>query len=340
MDSIGRDCTFEKEHDMAGSPISQQAQYADDYLTCQILGPRVQFLVDAVTFAADGAIYWAMPIRGRIVKIKAIAEANVLCPQPVSLVTSLLSTPTVPIFTSALGKSSTVTIAYTTGSIPAVVSWAGHGLVAGTPVVFGAVTSEPTGITAGTVYYVSAFSLASGSFKIADTQSHALSALDDTNSILISAAGVGAQYAVSNIPAGASVIGVYSDSGAQGGANYAADTVLQTAVSTVIARSCAITLAASGVVTWPGHNFADNTPVVFTAGTGTLSATVPVSGTTYYVKHTAKTANTFEVSAASGDGAAIAFNGVGGVSPWMVTATPAPTAGALRLEITIEPTFN
>lgn len=53
---------------------------------------------------------------------------------------------------------------------PGVVTWQGHGQVAGQPVVF---TNEggalPTGLTAGTVYYVSATGLTANSFSVSAT---------------------------------------------------------------------------------------------------------------------------------------------------------------------------
>lgn len=53
---------------------------------------------------------------------------------------------------------------------PGVVTWNGHGLLAGQPVIF---TNEdgalPTGLTAGTVYYVSATGLTENSFTVSAT---------------------------------------------------------------------------------------------------------------------------------------------------------------------------
>lgn len=53
---------------------------------------------------------------------------------------------------------------------PGVVTWQGHGLLADQPVVF---TNEggalPTGLAAGTVYYVSATGLTANSFSVSDT---------------------------------------------------------------------------------------------------------------------------------------------------------------------------
>lgn len=52
---------------------------------------------------------------------------------------------------------------------PGVVSWTGHGLQAGQPVVFSTTGTLPTGLTAGTVYYVSATGLTANSFSVAAT---------------------------------------------------------------------------------------------------------------------------------------------------------------------------
>ena len=58
----------------------------------------------------------------------------------------------------------TITIA-----APGVVTWNGHGLVAGTPVVFTTTGALPTGLTAGTPYYVIAAGLTANTFSLAAT---------------------------------------------------------------------------------------------------------------------------------------------------------------------------
>lgn len=63
-------------------------------------------------------------------------------------------------------KSSTVTI---TVAAPGVVTWTAHGLTAGTPVKFSTTGALPTGITAGTTYYVIAAGLTANSFQISAT---------------------------------------------------------------------------------------------------------------------------------------------------------------------------
>lgn len=52
---------------------------------------------------------------------------------------------------------------------PGVVSWTGHGLVAGQPVVFTTTGTLPTGLTAGVVYYVIAGGLTADAFSVAAT---------------------------------------------------------------------------------------------------------------------------------------------------------------------------
>jgi hypothetical protein len=68
----------------------------------------------------------------------------------------------------APNSSSTVTISIAN---PAVISWAAHGLQVGAPVVFSTTGSLPTGITAGTTYYVISAGLNSTTqFEISTSQ--------------------------------------------------------------------------------------------------------------------------------------------------------------------------
>lgn len=61
-------------------------------------------------------------------------------------------------------NTATITIAS-----PAVVSATGHGYIAGNPIVFSSTGDLPTGITAGTVYYVIATGLTADAFQFSDT---------------------------------------------------------------------------------------------------------------------------------------------------------------------------
>lgn len=76
------------------------------------------------------------------------------------------------------GTSSAVTITIAT---PGVISWAAHPFVAGNAVKFYSTGALPTGLTAGTTYYVSTVGLAAGSFSVADTQAHALAGTNTVN---------------------------------------------------------------------------------------------------------------------------------------------------------------
>lgn len=76
-------------------------------------------------------------------------------------------------------KTSAVTI---TIAAPGVVSWNAHGLVAGTPVVFTTTGALPTGLTAGTTYYVSATGLTTNSFSVSATSGGAAITTSGTQS--------------------------------------------------------------------------------------------------------------------------------------------------------------
>ncbi len=65
---------------------------------------------------------------------------------------------------SVTNATVTMTIAY-----PAVVTWSGHKMQAGDPFVFTTSGSLPDGVVAGQTYYVSATSLAAGTFQFSDT---------------------------------------------------------------------------------------------------------------------------------------------------------------------------
>lgn len=73
-------------------------------------------------------------------------------------------------------KSSVVTMTIAT---PGVVSWASHGLENGTAVVFSTTGALPTGITAGTTYYI--INKAAGTFQLCATKS-GTTAIDTTGS--------------------------------------------------------------------------------------------------------------------------------------------------------------
>ena len=86
------------------------------------------------------------------------------------------------------GESSAVTI---TIASPGVVTWPKHGLAAGSAVEFTTTSALPTGLTAGTVYYVANDSnLTASTFAVSDTKAHALAG---TNQIDTSGSQSGVQ---------------------------------------------------------------------------------------------------------------------------------------------------
>jgi hypothetical protein len=68
--------------------------------------------------------------------------------------------------TTGTGAKSAVTI---TIASPGVITWLNHTLAAGTPVSFSTTGTLPTGLTAGTIYYVIATGLATNSFEVSAT---------------------------------------------------------------------------------------------------------------------------------------------------------------------------
>jgi hypothetical protein len=77
------------------------------------------------------------------------------------------------------GLSAVVTL---TLASPGVVNWTAHGLAAGSAVVFTTTGSLPTGLTAGTTYYVANDTrLTANAFAVSDTQAHALAGTNQIN---------------------------------------------------------------------------------------------------------------------------------------------------------------
>lgn len=96
-------------------------------------------------------------------------------------------------------------------SATGVVSWPAHGLFANQPVVFSTTGALPTGLTAGTVYYVVATGLTAGSFSV--------SATPGGTAIVATAAGSGTHTA-SAPPVGMTdmFVGLATDGARSGGA--------------------------------------------------------------------------------------------------------------------------
>src|ERR1019366_4514275 len=158
---------------MAGSPISQSAQYADEVLSRQILAPQVQFLIDGTSLALSsgtGKIYFTLPTRGRIRKIRALTQTALGGAQPV-------------ISIGSVGYYFT-----NTSATPGVFTCPGHPFAIGDPVVFSGATLS-TGAAAGTTFWISAQNFVAGtSFSISTTYAYALAG---TSAATSSQAGLG-----------------------------------------------------------------------------------------------------------------------------------------------------
>jgi len=106
-----------------------------------------------------------------------------------------------PSVTSTIGNGTfatpSATITMTVAS-PAVVTWTGHGLSAGTPVSFKTTGALPTGVTAGTTYYVQATGLGTDTFRISATNGGA----DINTSGTQSGTHTGDAYWVTTVTAG------------------------------------------------------------------------------------------------------------------------------------------
>ena len=90
------------------------------------------------------------------------------------------------------GTSSVVTI---TLASPGIISWAAHAQAIGNAIQFETTNALPTGLTAGTSYYVSALDYTADSFVVADTKAHAIAGTNSVNTS-VSQAGVQSAYNV------------------------------------------------------------------------------------------------------------------------------------------------
>ncbi len=121
---------------------------------------RAAFIQEVATTTGSKAATFTVGINGTavgtggVISVTSTAATGIIFPATAISGTGITSPST----------TSTVTI---TIASPGVVTWPNHGLVAGTPVVFSTTGALPTGITAGTVYYVITAGLATSSFRFA-----------------------------------------------------------------------------------------------------------------------------------------------------------------------------
>ncbi len=171
-------------------------------------------------------------------------------------------------FVASSGSSATVAISIAS---PGVISWVGHGLAPGAAVSFSTTGALPTGLTAGTTYYVANAGFGTNSFSVATTVGGAPIATSGTQS--------GSQTATA----------------AQGWQQISFGREILFAQ---YQSSVTITIASPGVVTWTGHKLANGQAVIFEPASGAVLPTGITAGNMYYV--VAAAANTFEVAASPG----------------------------------------
>lgn len=228
-------------------------------------------------------------------------------------------------------KTATVTV---TIASPAVVTWTGHGLAAGAAVVFTTSGALPTGITAGTTYYVISTGLATDTFRISATPggsavntSGSQSGTHTGKAGADTIASTGLITMARNRKEPNADIGIVSSAGNFYVVNN--DTLvdytgLLTTLATDASSTVTITIASPGVVTWTAHGLEADQPVVFTTS-GTLPTGI-TAGTTYYVIASGLTADTFRIAETIGG---VAINTSGSQSGTHTATAPGGGAGTV-----------
>jgi hypothetical protein len=235
------------------------------------------------------------------------------------------------IFTAIAGQKATVTM---TIASPGVVAYTAHGLSADTPIVFTTTGALPTGLTAGTTYYVKTVSDADHFTVAATVGGSAINTTgsqsgthtcglasnynkpplqyDDTVWTYLAPTNRWAMFddQLGTVSSNADTLRVVMQPG-----RFNALALLETAASTVgvwleINRATVTFNSTTDKVNYNAHGFAAGTQVVFWEADPT-SDTLPTEieeGTTYYVVN--PTTNDFQVSATEG-GSAIDLSGAG-----------------------------
>lgn len=152
---------------------------------------------------------------------------------------------------------------------PGITTWVGHGLSANQPIVYSTTGALPTGLVAGTTYYVLAAGLGTDVFEVSAT------------------------------PGGAAI----NFTGTTSGVSSCA-TIVQNEITAVVTTP----IASPGVVNWTAHPLLINQAVQFSVSAGGALPTGITAATTYYVSATGYGANSFEISATPG-GTPINFTG-------------------------------
>lgn len=126
-------------------------------------------LVSSSTFNASSA-----SLQTQINAISALIGSSVSPSKPTATSNPAFAGALAPGVSQAItpAKWSGTSVTVTSAS-PAVVTWNSHGLVTGSEIIFNG-TAVPTGVTAGSVYYVSATDLTANTFKFSATNGGAL----------------------------------------------------------------------------------------------------------------------------------------------------------------------
>lgn len=179
-----------------------------------------------------------------------------------------------PALFSALVPVSAVTI---TVASPGVVTWTAHGLAANSPVYFTTNGALPTGLVAGTEYFVKT--------------------VPGVDTFTVSATAGGAVINTSGTQSGTHMGTAYPFGIGDATTTFNVPTVAALPNALPSASPVAVTIASPGVVFWTGHGLPANTPVYF-ATSGALPTGIVV-GTEYFVK-TVLSTDTFTISTTAG----------------------------------------
>ncbi|HVY19926.1 MAG TPA: pilus assembly protein TadG-related protein [Bauldia sp.] len=214
----------------------------------------------------------------------------------------------------------TNTLSSITAATPAVFNKTSHGLTADTALIFGTTGSLPSGITAGSTYYVSPAGLTSSAFRVAATTTGTnFTVSADWQTVTISNATpavftdtshgltIGTQLTLSTT---GTLPGSLSNS-----TTYYVATVPSTSTFTVTTASSGSTVTFSGsTITRNGHGLSAGTALAFKT-TNTLPSPLSAN-TTYYVLSNPAT-NTFKVSTTT-NGTAVSLSGGSGTLSYVV----------------------
>ncbi len=189
--------------------------------------------------------------------------------------------------TLVTGSSSSAITADATSNL---ITWAAHGLTAGTEVIFRTTTTLPAGLSTARSYFV--ITPLTNTFAVSLTVGGAAIDITDT--------GTGTHYGY--VPGHKWAIGdTINVSGAADSDMNTSTAAVVTAVDSAYKSVVTITSATPAVVTWTAHGLSDDDPVVFSNTGGGLPVAI-VAGRTYFVN--AIDADTFSIAQAP-DGTSI-----------------------------------